>query len=184
MAWMGVVLATRKWKFCVVFFTAFLLFGTLITLMSVAGLGVFKIISWQVIWSSLVGLFGVGKNFNDWLPVFVVTFLQSILIALISFVWKKRKDENSANTQTAGIAAGLAILGTGCPTCGTTLITPIISSIFSAGGYAVAGTISNIITWAAIIIVLLSIKKIGLETYAIIASERFKSRREKNEQSN
>lgn len=179
LAWMGVVLATKRKGFWIIFLIVFVLFGTLISLMSSVGLGVFKLINLQIVWSAFVGLLGFGKHFSDWLPVFAVAFLQGILIALIGFVWKKRKDENVANTQTASIAAGLALLGTGCPTCGTTLLTPIISSIFSSGGYALAGTLSSFITWGAALIMLLSIKKLGLEVYAIIASERYKLKRGK-----
>ena len=112
--------------------------------------------------------------------MFFVVIFQSILIGLIVFVWKKRKEENSANVQSAGIAAGLALIGAGCPTCGTTLITPILSMIFSSGGYAMAATVSGIITFVAILVTLFAIKKVGLEAYVIIVSERYKARKESN----
>ena len=116
--------------------------------------------------------------------MFTVAILQGILVGLVMFVWKKRKDENKENAQTAGIAAGLAVLGAGCPTCGTTLLTPIIGAIFSGGSYAIAGAISSVITWLAVAIAVLAIKKVGLETYVIIASERFKKKRGDNGENN
>ena len=184
LAWMGVVLATKKWKFLTTVFVTFLIFGTLMNLLATSGLGVLKVINLRIIWKAIIGLFGIGKSFSDWMPVFIVAILQGILVGLVMFVWKKRKDKNKENAQTAGIAAGLAVLGAGCPTCGTTLLTPIISAIFSGGSYAIAGTISSIITWVAVAITLLAIKKVGFETYAIIASERFRRKRGNNEKSN
>lgn len=182
LAWMGVVLATKKWKFLATVFATFFVFGTLMNLLATSGLGVFRVINSKIVWKAIIGLFGAGKDFNDWLPVFAVAILQGILIGLVMFVWKKRKDENRENAQTAGIAAGLAVLGTGCPTCGTTLLTPIIGAIFSGGSYAIAGTISSVITWLAVAIAMLAIKKVGLEAYAIIASERFRKKRCKNDE--
>ena len=184
LAWMGVVLATKRWKFVVIVLLVFLLFGTLMNLIAVSGLGVFKLINFKIIWKAMIGLFGIEKEFSDWLPVFLVAIMQGILIGLVVFVWKKRRDINKENVQTAGIAAGLAILGAGCPTCGTTLLTPIISAIFSGGSYAIAGTISSVITWVAIAIVLLAIKRVGLETYVIITSERFRKKRGNDEKDN
>ncbi|MBO4674918.1 MAG: hypothetical protein J5601_02380 [Elusimicrobiaceae bacterium] len=180
MAWMGAVLATRKRSFLIAAGVSFVVFGTLLSFLSVSGVGAFKVFSLKTIFSAFLGLFGVGRSTGEWLNMFFVVIFQSILIGLIVFVWKKRKEENSANVQSAGIAAGLALIGAGCPTCGTTLITPILSMIFSSGGYAMAATVSGIITFVAILVTLFAIKKVGLEAYVIIVSERYKARKESN----
>ena len=95
---------------------------------------------------------------------------------------KNKHEQDSDETgaiQNAGIAAGLALLGSGCPTCGTTLVTPILASIFSTSGYAIAGAISGIITFIAILLLLWSLKRVGLEAYAIIIDERWRKKRAK-----
>ena len=69
-----------------------------------------------------------------------------------------------------------------CPTCGTTLLTPLIGTIFSTGGLAITGTISTIITWLAIIIAILSLKRLGEEAYVIIINEKYLAKKRVKEQ--
>lgn len=190
----GIVLATRERRFIIVFLVTFVVFGTLMNLLSgsTAGLSLIWSVSWpeklKIIGDSFLGVFGVHQNFWDWLLLFSVTSLQSTLFGLVALVWKKRqrskKDQivataaNSDNVQSAGLAAGLAVLGSGCPTCGTTLLAPILGTLFSTSSYALAGIISGILTAAAIIIALFTLKRIGNDAYALIVSERFMKKRQ------
>ena len=181
LAFGGLKLALKSWKFVVVAGVMFLFFGTLLNLLS-SGFAAFNLMAtldfggkMQIIFDAFLGIFGINKAFLDWLPIFCISLLQGALIGMIVLVWKKKR-ENSVNLQNTGIAAGLAILGSGCPTCGTSLIAPIIGALFSSGSYAVAGTISGIITFAAIIVALLAFKKVGEEVYVIIVSEKHKRR--------
>ncbi len=188
----GVMLATRLPKFIGVFVISFVIFGTLMSLLSSSTevLGIF----WsadvagklKIIGDGFLSLFGVGRNFWDWLLTFFITILQSILIALVVLVWqKKRRSQkskivatatNADHLQNAGLAAGLAILGSGCPTCGTTLLAPVLGTLFSSSSYALAGTISGILTAAAVVIALLSLKRIGGDAYALIVSEKYQAK--------
>lgn len=193
----GIILATKNRKFLLVFVLAFVIFGTLMSLLSssTAVLGIF----WsadvagklKIIGDGFLSLFGVGRNFWDWLLTFSITVLQSILIALVALVWqKKRRSQksqivatatNADHLQNAGLAAGLAILGSGCPTCGTTLLAPVLGTLFSSSSYALAGTISGILTAAAVIVALLSLKRIGGDAYALIISEKYQAKRKQEE---
>lgn len=178
----GLLLAMHYPEFLITSGVVFVLFGTLMNLLA-GGMSAFNLLltvsfpaKLKILFDGFLGLFGVGKNFLDWLLVFVIAALQSFLVGLVVFIWKKRKKQQQINTdaaQNAGLAAGLAILGAGCPTCGTTLITPIIGAIFSSGSYAIAGVVSGTITIIAVIISLLTLKKTGLEAYVIIKSEKF-----------
>lgn len=189
LAWSGVVLATRSRQFLITFVLSFALFGTLMNLLSgsSAALDLFwatdltgKI---DIIGRAFLANFGFGRNFWDWLLTFIITLLQSTLIGLVVFVWRKhrrsRKEQmlataaNSENLQNAGLAAGLAILGSGCPTCGTTLLAPVISTLFSTSGLALASFVSGALTAAAVIVTLLALKRVGADAYALIVSERF-----------
>lgn len=197
MALSGVLLATRDWKFDVVVVVSFIIFGTLINLLSssTAALDLFWATNFagklSIIGDSFLAIFGVGRNFWDFLLNFVITVLQSFLIGLVVFVWRKKRHnakeqklagaENADNLQSAGLVAGLAVLGSGCPTCGTTLLMPIIGTIFSSGGYALAGTISGILTVAAIWLALFTTRRIGKDAYAMIKSEEFEKRHKKKE---
>ena len=190
----GILLATREKRFLIGFSLAFLFFGTLMNLLA-GGFSKFELMaalgfpaSFQIIWSAVIGVFGVNMVFFDWMFVFFIAFLQGLLIGLIVLVWDKKRElkgaeGNSANIEKAGIITGLIALGAGCPTCGTTLITPLLGTLFSTGGLAATGVISGVVTALAIIIAILSLKRIGLETYAIIINEKFMKKRAKGKAS-
>ncbi len=185
LAALGLVLASKNGSFWAVFIPVFVIFGTLISLLS-AGTSVFDLFfavdfggKMQILGDGFLSLMGRGRNFTDFLLNFSIAFLQAALIALLVFVYRKRKKNqarDNSGAQNAGIAAGLALLGSGCPTCGTTLITPLLTSIFSTGSYAIAGAVSGILTGVALILILWSLKKVGLEAYVIIKSEMWSKR--------
>lgn len=190
----GVILATRNRRFLVAALLSFVFFGTLMNLLagSTAGVDLFWVTDWHgklaILGSAFLSIFGVGRSFWDWCLLFFVTILQSVLIGLVALVWQKRrrskKDQlvatasNADNVQNAGIAAGLAILGSGCPTCGTTLLMPLLGTLFSASSYALASVISNLLTLAAVIVALWSLKKTGKDAYALLVSEKYMRRRQ------
>ena len=181
----GILLATKEKRFLIGFLVAFLFFGTLMNLLA-GGFSKFELMgalgfsgSLKILGDAFIGVFGVNMIFLDWLFVFFVALLQGILIGLIVLLWNKERkgDDNSANVETAGIIAGLIALGAGCPTCGATLITPLLGTLFSTGGLAMTGVISGVVTTLAIIIAILSLKRLGLQTYAIIINEKYMKKR-------
>lgn len=192
----GVVLATANRKFVLVLLVSFVVFGTLMSLLSgsSAALELFWHVDLagkgKIIWDGFLALFGVGRNFWDFLLTFLVVLLQSVLLGMVALVWRKRQRskksqvvataENSDNLQNAGLAAGLAILGSGCPTCGTTLLMPVIGTLFSTSGYALAGAISGVLTLASVIIALLTLKRISNQAHAMIIAERRLARKAAN----
>lgn len=185
LAFSGILLATRERRFIIAALISFIFFGTLMHLLA-GGTAAFSLLGsadfagkLKILADGFLANFGVGQNVWDWLFIFVVTILQSILIGLVALVWHKRRHSvaqaasNADNLQSAGLAAGLAVLGTGCPTCGTTLLMPIIGTLFSTSGYALAGFVSGLLTVASLLITLFALKRIGHEAYALIVSERF-----------
>lgn len=191
----GILLATREKRFWVGFSVAFLFFGTLMNLLA-GGFSKFELMgasgfggSMKIIGDALMGVFGINMAVMDWLPVFSIAVLQGVLIGLIVLIWHKKRvsnkgdTSNSANVEKAGIITGLIALGAGCPTCGATLLTPLLGTIFSTGGLAVTGLISGIVTWLAVIIAILSLKRIGEETYVIIVNEKYLKKKEECEKS-
>lgn len=199
LAGLGILNAMKGYRFWLYFLLFFVLFGTLLSFFS-SGFAAFNYFfavnlgeKISTIFDAFLSLFGVGRSFWDFLITFLIAILQGLLLSLIVLVYKhrrqknkqKQKDKNdktaSGALQNAGISAGLAILGSGCPTCGATLITPILSAIFSTGGYAIAGTISGIITLIAIIIAIFSVQKLGVEMYVIMLEEKRSKRLKKEE---
>lgn len=192
MALSGVLLATRDPKFLITTGLTFLIFGTIMNLLSssTAALNLFWATDFagklKILGDNFLAIFGIGRNFWDWLLLFLITLLQSILIGLVVFVWRKKRRnrreqfiagvENSDNLQSAGLVAGLAILGSGCPTCGTTLLMPVIGAIFSSSSYILAGLLSGLLTAGAVILALFTLKRIGKDAYAMILDEKYRQR--------
>lgn len=184
----GILLATKERKFWYGAIPSFIFFGMLINLLS-GGTSKFELMgalgfpqNLQIIWSSFLAIFGINQPFFDWLPIFLIATLQGILIGLITLLWDKKrtkKGQNAESLEKAGIITGLIALGAGCPTCGATLLTPLIGAIFSTGSLAIAGTVSTIVTILAVIIAILSLKRLGVETYAIIINEKYLAKKAK-----
>ena len=193
MAMSGIVLATREWKFLLAFLSSFIIFGTLMNLLSGSSAG------WDLFWAvdfggkmrllgqAFLANFGIDRALLDWAITFVITILQSILIGLVVLVWQKKrrqkvvaKAKNLNNMSDAGLVAGLAILGSGCPTCGTTLLAPLLGTIISSGSFAIAGVISGLINVAAVILALFALKRVGKDAYVMIIAERYEKRHPKN----
>ena len=184
----GILLATKEKCFWCGFIPAFVFFGLLMNLLA-GGTSKFDLMfalglpkAFTILGESFIGIFGINQPFLDWLPIFALSILQGTLIGLIVLLWHKKREQNASNLGSAGIITGLIALGAGCPTCGTTLLTPLLGTLFSTGGLAVTGTISAIITWLAVIIAILSLKRLGLETYVTIVNEKYLARKSKKEE--
>ena len=191
----GILLATREKRFWIGFVIAFLFFGMLMNLLS-GGCSKFELMAAtgfsgtiKILTDALLGVFGFKMIVTDWLTVFFIAILQGTLIGLIVLLWQKKRvsknsdTSNSANVEKVGIITGLIALGAGCPTCGTTLITPLLGALFSTGGLVATGVISGVVTALAIIIAVLALKRIGEETYVIIVNEKYLRKKEEREKS-
>lgn len=195
MALQGTLLATRDWRFWVAFLLTFCIFGTLMNLLSgsTAALNLFWATDFAgklaILGNAFLANFGIGKNFWDFLLAFFISLLQSTLIGLVVMVWRRRERnkqkqviataQNASNVQDAGLAAGLAILGSGCPTCGTTLLAPVLGAFFSSSSYMLAGVISGVLTVAAVFLALFALKRIGRDAYILILSDHYHQKHQK-----
>lgn len=185
----GVMLATKEKRFWCGFVPTFLFFAMLINLLA-GGFAKFELMAatgfsgtMKILGDAFLSIFGVNQVFLDWLPTFLLAFMQGILVGLIVLLWQKKKSaSNAASVEKAGIITGLVALGAGCPTCGTTLLTPLLGAIFSTGSLAVAGAISTVVTILAVVIALLSLKRLGVETYVTIINEKYLAKQAKKKE--
>ena len=178
----GILLATKEKRFWYGFVPTFIFFGMLINLLA-GGFSKFELMAasgfggtMKILGDAFLSIFGMNQIFIEWLPTFLLALLQGILVGLIVFLWQKKREkkgENAAGVEKAGIITGLVALGAGCPTCGTTLLTPLLGAVFSTGSLAVAGAISAIVTILAAVIAILSLKRLGVETYVTIVNEKY-----------
>ena len=177
----GIGLATREWRFWVAFVVAFLVFGTLMNLLAggTAAFDLMRVAGWStrfsIIGNAGLALFGVGRGLLDWALVFAVTVLQATAVGMLAVVWQKRAEDtgtkNSEHAQRTGLGAAVAVLGTGCPTCGTTLLGPLAVAVFGSSGIALAGTISGLMTVVAVVLLLGALEKSGYEAFVILTTK-------------
>lgn len=190
----------RKRRIVAVFLATFIIFGALLNLLA-SGFASFKLMfasdlfgALKILGDAVLGVFGVGKSFGDFFLNFLLTFFQSALVALVYFTAKYKRGRKAAEaeaTEQAGglessaLVAGLAVLGSGCPTCGTTLLAPVIGAVVSgtSGAVALAGKLSMALNILAFLIAILVFKKLGFQAYAIIKSERYMRKKEQNAES-
>lgn len=178
----GILLATREKRFWYGFVPTFIFFSVLISLLA-GGFSKFELMAaggftatMKILGDTFLGIVGVNKIFGEWLPTFLLSLLQGVLVGLIVLLWQKKKNtkgENAAGVEKVGIITGLIALGAGCPTCGTTLLMPLLGTIFSTGSLAVAGAISTIVTVVAVVVAIFSLKRLGVETYVTIKNEQY-----------
>ena len=183
----GLFLATKEKHFWFGFVPTFCIFGTLLNLLA-GGFAAFNLIGaagfpagLKIIWDAFLQTFGINRNFVDWLGIFLLALLQGLLIGLLVVVIKNtpkvksskqissEEVDTSASVQNTGIVAVLAVLGSGCPTCGTALLTPVLTTVFGSG-VALAG-VSTVVTWLAILLALFTLRKLGYNAYVVIVTK-------------
>ncbi|MBQ7802789.1 hypothetical protein IJ380_02950 [Candidatus Saccharibacteria bacterium] len=197
LAMRGFLLASKSKSFLISFLLTFLVFGMFINLLS-NGFGSFRLMfagdlknALSILSGAFLNIFGVNKNFLDWFLNFVLTLLQSALISLVIFISKhnraeKKREKADNGVESSALVAGLVVLGSGCPTCGTTLLTPLLGTILSgaSGSVALAGKLSLGLNFLALLLGTFVFKKLGFMTYAIIKSEEYMKKKEKSHAEN
>ncbi len=114
-------------------------------------------VNWSLLLSGLpfadkLGILGQGflnifANVRDLygISILVMSLLQGLCIALMVYAWKHR-ERNSAldGASTGGIGAILGFIALGCPSCGVTFVTPILTAIGGMGAMALIESVSRI----------------------------------------
>lgn len=116
----------------------------------------------------------VFTTFNGVL-LLLASILQGVSISLMIYVTKNNKKMDAKALGSGGLAAIAATLGLGCVPCGTSIILPIMSIVFSSSAYAAANIASMIILFIAFFVSIYAIYKLGFVAFAFVESENLKS---------
>lgn len=151
-------------------------------------------VSWSLLWSGLpfakkIGVFGtslalMGDCFTSLhgLVLVLLALMQGLAVAGIVFALRNREKDQAINhASTSSIASVLAIVTLGCPTCGITLLTPILTMIAGASAVAMAERIGIFLTIIAFILLLYTLIQLGYLIFVNVSANRAK---EKNAKSN
>lgn len=101
----------------------------------------------------------------------VVSILQGITLSVLIFTIRRNKKMDATVVGRSGFALVLATLGLGCVPCGTSLLIPVMTLIFSSSAPALMGTANTIILVGALALTLFSLYKIGIVAYKYKISE-------------
>ena len=151
-------------------------------------------VSWSLLWSGLpfakkIGVFGtslalMGECFTSLhgLVLVLLALMQGLAVAGIVFALRNREKDQAINhASTGSIASILAIVTLGCPTCGITLLTPILTMIAGAGAVAMAEKIGVVLTIIAFILLLYTLISLGYLIFVNVSASRAKENHAKSD---
>jgi hypothetical protein len=164
-----------------------LLFAYILT-MTTSGTTELKLLFSSLSFGDKVGVLGgiFGRVFtNTWSVsgalVWLLSICQGILISLLIFHRRRSRKLDDSALMNSSIASVLAIVGAGCPTCGTSLIMPLLTVVFSSAAYTVLNSLSAIILVVAFVLVLFSLRRLGFLCYTIESRDKHFSKKETND---
>ncbi len=172
----GCFFVLRQWKYLLI---------TVISSIFIAGLLHFIINSssiWPLLSSPLLTFFDKALILID-LPLLAVanngplilamSLLQGVAIALLAFNMRASRLIDKKSASGSVIASTIAAIGLGCSVCGTSLLLPIIGLFGSASIYAKIDIITGFISALALIVIILSIVRLGVISYANTKSREY-----------
>lgn len=180
MALLGIGMVMRKVGYAAIAVVAFLIFAYLLTMFKDGTM------TWSLLWSGLsfgskLGVLGdvwirVVQNFTDWwgLILMLLAALQGLTISLLIFGWKMKLSSKTTNAglEAGGVGAAVSFLAVGCPTCGTTLLAPLLTVIAGTGAAALAEVLGWLFVVVAAVLLLHAARRLGYGAYIEITARR------------
>lgn len=122
----------------------------------------------------------IFENFTDMYGVLIIfmSILQALTIMLLIFTWKNReKDQAIDGASTGSIGAIFGFVALGCPTCGLSLLTPLLTAIAGAGAVAAAEGISRTLIILAFALLIYTVIKLGYVSFITISTNKIKEKK-------
>ena len=190
MAFVGIGVMLKKPFYAILSLVIWLLFAYVLTLFQ-NGSG-----TWSLLWSGIdlgskIGLLGsvwrgVLENFTNLYGVLlmVLSLLQGLTIALLVFVWKGREKKAAVNgLEAGGVGAAFGFLALGCPSCGVSLLAPVLTAIAGTGAVALVDVLGWFFLVFAYLLLLHALRKMGYAAYVLEAAKRYNRKKEDKENS-
>ena len=120
------------------------------------------------------------ENFTSLYGILIIfmSILQALTIMLLIFTWKNReKDRAIDGASTGSIGAIFGFVALGCPTCGVSILTPILTAIAGTGAMAAAEGISHILIVLAFILLIYTVIKLGYASFIAIGAKKYKEKK-------
>lgn len=97
------------------------------------------------------------------IEMWLIAIIQGVNIALLTYVIRHQRKVSAGTLGGSSFVGLLAIIGLGCPSCGTSLITPVVAIFASSSAAAVSESINAIVLPLAILIGLYGIYVLGIQ---------------------
>ncbi len=123
---------------------------------------------------------GILDNFTSLYGVLIIfmSLLQALTIMLLIFTWQNREKEQAIDgASTGSIGAVFGFVALGCPTCGVSLLAPILTAIAGTGAMAAAENISRILTILAFALLIYTVIKLGYISFITISARKYKEKK-------
>jgi hypothetical protein len=96
-----------------------------------------------VLASPFTAIFAASGMFVGAMMV-LLAIIQGINIAVLAYIMSQQRTINAKAVSGGSLVGILALVGLGCPACGTSLVTPIVAMVASGSAVAVAESITRI----------------------------------------
>lgn len=110
------------------------------------------------------------EDFNGIL-LLIVSLLQGVSISVLVWVAKRNRKLDAKIAGRSGVALVLATIGLGCVPCGTSLLIPIMTVLFSTSAPALLGTANSVVLVGALCLTIYSLYRAGLVAYKYYLAE-------------
>lgn len=105
------------------------------------------------------------------IQMWIISIIQGINIALLTYVVRHQRKLDAGAIGGSSFVGILAIIGLGCPACGTSLVTPIVAMFASSSAVVVSESIVAIVLPLAILIGLYGVYSLGLKAANVRAAD-------------
>lgn len=102
----------------------------------------------------------------------ILSLIQGVNISLIIYSIRHQQKIDDAIISESSFITLLAMIGLGCPSCGTSLITPVVATFVSGSSVIISEKINYFVLPIAVIISFYSFYSLGLKLSTIRAKEK------------
>ena len=111
------------------------------------------------------------------LSLVLLSLLQGLAISLMIYTWRhKYKDQTLSSASTSTVASALGFVALGCPSCGISLLTPILSALAGASAGVLAERVGAIFTVIAFALLFYSVFHLGYLVFVIVSAKKYKEK--------
>lgn len=130
----------------------------------------------NLLWRVLLGCFGNFLSLYG-LSLVLLSLLQGLAIALMVYTWRnKYKDQTLSSASTSTVASALGFVALGCPSCGISLLTPILSALAGASASILAERVGAVLTIVAFGLLFYSVFHLGYLVFVIVSARKYKEK--------